>query len=81
MKPRGFQIFHTKDKEVISMCCEPQERKVFKMAVGCCPECCEPSFRKFKTTKERLAELEEYKEQLESELVGVDERIKELSGK
>ena len=81
MKPRGEYIIHHRGKEVISMCCEPEDQKLFKMAVGCCPECSEPSFRRYKTKKEKLAELEEYKNQLENELIGVNERLKELSGK
>jgi hypothetical protein len=37
--------------------------------------------RSFLTKEERLAVLKEYKEDLEKEVAGVEERIKELSAK
>ena len=42
---------------------------------SCC--CCGPR-RRFLTKKEKLERLETYREQLEKELVGVEERIKEV---
>jgi len=39
------------------------------------------SFRRFISAKEEQKRLEEYKDQLNKELSGVEERIKELKGK
>lgn len=47
---------------------------------GCC--CCGGGgSRHFVTAKERLAALEEYREQVELELEGVSEAIKELKAR
>jgi hypothetical protein len=43
---------------------------------GCCG--CEPSFRSFLTTEEKLERLKTYRDQLEKELAGVQERIGEI---
>jgi hypothetical protein len=62
------------------MCCEPKELKV-STASDCC--CCEPGpvTRRFVSSKEEEERLENYKEQLEKEIAGVDERIAELKKK
>lgn len=46
----------------------------------CYGQSCEPS-RGFLTKKEKIEMLEEYKKNLEHEVQGVSERIKELSSK
>jgi hypothetical protein len=63
------------------MCCDPKEAKTIKAEVDCSSGCCCGSFRRFATKKEQLECLEKYKEQLQNELTGVNEKIKDLSGK
>ena len=46
---------------------------------GCCG--CGSFSRRFITRKERLAYLEDYKDELKRELEGVEEKISELKGK
>ena len=49
---------------------------------GCCCEHGEGGFhRRFMTKKEQKERLEKYREELENELQGVKERIKDLGGK
>lgn len=48
---------------------------------GCCGCGCVPFFRRFITVKEKEERLREYKEQLEKELEGLEERILELKHK
>jgi hypothetical protein len=49
---------------------------------GCCCGHGEGGFhRQFMTKKEQKEQLEKYREELESELQGVKERIKDLGGK
>jgi len=48
---------------------------------GCCGCGCGPSFRRFFSSKEEQECLETYRDQLKKELVGVEERIKELKAK
>ncbi len=48
---------------------------------GCCGCGCGPFFRRFISAKEEQERLEEYRDQLKSELAGVEERIQELKGK
>lgn len=62
-------------------CCEPETGR--QPRHGCCestPVCCSPSgfARRFVSNKEKHECLEQYKEQLEKEIAGVDERIQEL---
>jgi hypothetical protein len=42
--------------------------------------CCGPSGRRYLTKSERIELLKEYKQNLENELKGVEERIVELGG-
>lgn len=44
-----------------------------------CYSSCEPSGRSFLTKEEKIEMLKEYQENLEKEVAGVKERIKELS--
>lgn len=48
---------------------------------GCCGFGYSMSFRHFISAKEEQKRLEEYKDQLNKELEGVEERIKKLKGK
>jgi hypothetical protein len=43
---------------------------------GCCG-----GFRRFKSAKEELEELEAYKEELKKELAGIEEHVQKLRGK
>jgi len=45
---------------------------------GCCGCGCGPGFRRFFSTQEQQECLESYKDQLEKELGGIEERIKDL---
>jgi hypothetical protein len=52
---------------------------------GCCdcaPVCCSPHgfTRRFVSAEERRECLKQYREELEKEIAGVDERIQELKG-
>jgi hypothetical protein len=62
------------------MCCEPKVVKTSKIS-DCC--CCGPELvpRHFVSSKEEAERLEKYKEQLEKEIAGVDERMDELKKK
>jgi hypothetical protein len=62
------------------MCCEPKVVSVSK-ASDCC--CCEPGrmVRRFVSSKEEAEKLQQYKEQLEKEIAGIDERIDDLKKK
>jgi hypothetical protein len=62
------------------MCCEPKAVRISK-ASDCC--CCEPGHlsRRFVSSKDEAEMLEQYKEQLEKEIAGVDERIGDLKKK
>jgi len=59
------------------MCCEPKAVRISSDS-GCC--CCEPGHvvRRFVSSKEEAEKLEGYREQLEREIAGIDERIEEL---
>jgi hypothetical protein len=46
---------------------------------GCCG--CGPSFRRFFSWDEEKERLESYRDQLQKELAGVEERLKELTTK
>lgn len=48
---------------------------------GCCGCGCAPAFRRFFSSKEEAECLEAYKDQLEKELAGVEERLEELKKK
>jgi hypothetical protein len=71
-------------KEVISMC-QPQvayrSSGVAGCTCGCCGCGCSPAFRQFFSSQEELECLVTYKNQLQKELAGVDERIKERKDK
>lgn len=62
------------------MCCEPKTVRISK-ASDCC--CCEPGHivRRFVSSKEETERLEQYKEQIEKEIAGIDERIDDLKKK
>ena len=63
--------------------CQPRLDPRTTGMVGCTCGCgcgCGPSFRRFFTVKEEQECLKSYKEQLQKELAGVEERIKELRG-
>ncbi len=51
------------------------------MGHGCCgPGYCGPGYgRKYPTKEEKIKKLEQYKETLETEAKGVEERLKELT--
>ena len=62
-------------------CCEPRTAK--HAHHGCCdctPVCCSPHgfARRFISSREKQECLEQYREQLEKEIAGVNERIKEI---
>lgn len=64
-------------------CCEPETSRQY--GSGCCdcaPTCCSPRgfTRRFVSDKERQEWLRDYKEQLEKEIAGVDERLRDLAG-
>jgi len=48
------------------------------MGYGCGSGHCGPQGRKYLTKEEKVKKLEEYKETLETEAKGVEERIKEI---
>jgi len=58
------------------MCCEPKVARISR-ASGCC---CGPGHmtRRFVSSKEEAEKLEQYREQLEKEIAGIDERINDL---
>jgi hypothetical protein len=65
------------------MCCDPKESR---HGHGCCEgsvSCCEPRvfFRRFRSTQEEGERLQAYREELEKEIAGVNERIQELKRK
>lgn len=59
------------------MCCEPDVARTSR-ASGCC--CCGPGHvaRRFVSSKEEAERLEQYREQLEKEIAGINERIDDL---
>ncbi len=59
------------------MCCEPRVVKTSRDS-DCC--CCEPGHvvRRFVSSKEEADRLARYRDQLEKEIAGIDERIEEL---
>lgn len=59
--------------------CQPKEALIIKGFPGCCDVV--PQFRHFFSSKEEKECLESYRDQLEKELAGVEERIKELEKK
>lgn len=65
------------------MCCEPGGMGRSSAAWACGPEnCCvnDAFVRRFFSEKEKKDCLEAYRDQLEKELTGVRERIKDLEG-
>lgn len=65
------------------MCCDPRDAKRMLSACECTPTCCESGAfrRRFRTSDEEAEQLKEYKTELEREIAGIDERIRELKGK
>ncbi len=64
-------------------CCEPETgRQPQHGLCDCTQGCCSPHgfSRRFVSSKETQECLKHYKEQLEKEIAGVDERIQELEG-
>jgi hypothetical protein len=64
-------------------CCGPEPG--MHAHYGCCecgPNCCTPHgfARHFVSGKERQEHLKQYKEQLEKEIAGVAERLREIEG-
>jgi len=47
-------------------------------ACGCCCEADTMLVRRYKTAKEEMEKLENYREELKKELAGIEERIREL---
>jgi hypothetical protein len=65
------------------MCSEPNDSPRAHSVLICGPDCCTGGLlpRRFISSKEKKERLEEYRDQLEKELAGVQERIKDLEGK
>ena len=67
------------------MCCESGRMRRGFEAWGPHSSCCGPrrerSFRRFVSAKEEQEQLEEYRDELQKELSGVEERIQELKSK
>lgn len=59
------------------MCCEPSD--IHQAMRGCCEQ--GMFFRRYLTAKEKQEMLEAYRQQLQNELKGVEERIKEFERK
>lgn len=56
----------------------PSSSGLAECTCGCCGCGCGPAFRRFFSSQEQRECLESYKDQLQKELAGVEERIKEL---
>jgi hypothetical protein len=65
------------------MCCEPNGSTRTHSILLCCPDHCSGEHlpRRFVSSQEKKERLEQYRDQLERELAGVQERIKDLEGK
>ena len=63
--------------------CQPSGSQGMLGACGCNCGCCGCGtfFRRFISAKEEQERLEEYRDQLKKEIVGVEERIQELKCK
>ena len=63
-------------------CCEPETTKQQQACCECPSVCCSPGSltRRFVSRKEKQEWLERYREELEKEIAGVDERVQELKG-
>ncbi len=65
--------------------CQPRKAPISSglagCACGCCGCGCGPGFRRYFSTQEERECLESYKDQLQKELAGVEERIKECKCK
>jgi len=55
-----------------------QETQKVLEACGCCCEADTRLVRRYKTAKEEMEKLENYRDELKKELAGVEERIREL---
>ena len=64
--------------------CQPNRAHRYSGAAGnCCGPCgcgCGPPFRRYFSTEEERERLEYYREQLEKELAGIEERISSMKG-
>ena len=63
--------------------CQPEMSPRSSELAECTGGCCRygPGFRRFFSSKEEKERLENYRDQLKKELVGVEESIKGLKGK
>ncbi len=68
-------VIAKKGGEKMNQCCEPSS-----IAEACCSGHT-LFFRRFRTAKEEQERLEAYKEQLQKELAGVEERIQKSKNK
>ena len=62
--------------------CQPRESQQLGHGPGCSCGCCGSGsqFRRFYTTEEELDRLKSYKDELEKDLAGVQERISQYKG-
>ena len=65
------------------MCCDPKEARAADQCCDGAVTCCAPQMhvRRFRSSKEEAERLEAYREELEKEIAGVNERIQELKRK
>ena len=61
------------------MCCSNPSQSTFRPLACNCG--CGMLFRRFISSKEETERLEEYRDQLKKEIIGVEERIQELKSK
>ena len=62
--------------------CQPRMAPISSGLAGCTCGCGGgPGFRRFFSTQEERECLENYRDQLKKELVGIEERVKECEGK
>jgi len=65
------------------MCCDPKDVRADERCCEGAVACCVPHefVRRFRSGKEEADQLEAYREELEKEIAGVNERIQELKRK